>query len=62
MNIQLNMNQFRMGVNQIRNLKKIRAFVSNSSLKDLRQSDIRSKCLQLWEVSIFCCFFVLENY
>ncbi|CAF3911063.1 unnamed protein product [Rotaria magnacalcarata] len=39
-----------LGDTQIRNLKKIRAFVSNPSLKDDRQSDIRTKCLQFWEV------------
>ncbi|CAF3385074.1 unnamed protein product [Rotaria socialis] len=39
-----------LGDTQIRNLKKIRAFVSNPSLKDDRQSDIRAKCLQFWEV------------
>ncbi|CAF2931903.1 unnamed protein product [Rotaria sp. Silwood2] len=39
-----------LGENQIKNLKKIRAFVSNASLKDYRQNEIRSQCLHLWEI------------
>ncbi|UJR28824.1 hypothetical protein I4U23_010048 [Adineta vaga] len=39
-----------MGLHQIRNLKKIRAFVSNSSLKDIRQHEIRTRCLQYWQL------------
>ncbi|CAF0732775.1 unnamed protein product [Adineta steineri] len=39
-----------MGEHQIRNLKKIRAFVSNTSLKDLRQHDIRLQCLEYWQL------------
>ncbi|CAF0750530.1 unnamed protein product [Adineta steineri] len=39
-----------MGEHQIRNLKKIRAFVSNTSLKDPRQHDIRLRCLEYWQL------------
>ncbi|CAF0741182.1 unnamed protein product [Adineta steineri] len=39
-----------MGEHQIRNLKKIRAFVSNTSLKDSRQHDIRLQCLEYWQL------------
>ncbi|CAF3536035.1 unnamed protein product [Rotaria sordida] len=39
-----------LGDSQIRNLKKIRAFVSNASLKDYRQSDIRTRCLKFWMI------------
>ncbi|CAF3479483.1 unnamed protein product [Adineta steineri] len=39
-----------MGEHQIRNLKKIRAFVSNTSLKDPRQHDIRLQCLEYWQL------------
>jgi hypothetical protein len=42
-----------MGENQIRNLRKIRAFASNSSLRDHRQGEIRTQCLRYWEVSFF---------
>jgi len=41
-----------LGENQIRNLGKIRAFVSNSILRDDRQHDIRSRCLEYWEVGL----------
>lgn len=39
-----------LGISQIRNLRKIRAFVSNSTLRDERQHEIRSRCLEYWEV------------
>ncbi|CAF4695389.1 unnamed protein product [Rotaria sp. Silwood1] len=39
-----------LGESQIKNLKKIRAFVSNASLKDYRQNEIRTQCLQLWDI------------
>ncbi len=38
-------------MHQIRNLRKIRAFVSNATLSDHRQNEIRTRCLQYWEVS-----------
>ncbi|CAF0789150.1 unnamed protein product [Didymodactylos carnosus] len=40
----------RLGEHQIRNLRKIRTFVSNSKLIDPRQSDIRQQCLSLWKI------------
>lgn len=40
----------RLGEGQIRNLRKIRAFVSNASLRDDRQHEVRTRCLQYWEV------------
>lgn len=42
-----------LGINQIRNLKKIRAFVSNATLRDGRQHEIRSRCLEYWQVRSF---------
>ncbi|CAF4349903.1 unnamed protein product, partial [Rotaria sordida] len=39
-----------LGEHQIRNLRKIRAFVSNATLRDNRQNEVRSKCLQLWKI------------
>ena len=42
----------RLGQLQIRNLRKIRAFVKNTALRDERQSGIREQCLNLWEVSV----------
>ncbi|CAF1274866.1 unnamed protein product [Adineta ricciae] len=39
-----------MGLNQIRNLKKIRAFASNATLQDMRQHEVRSQCLQYWQL------------
>ncbi|GAB6022154.1 FtsJ methyltransferase domain-containing protein 2, variant 2 [Chamberlinius hualienensis] len=35
---------------QIRNLKKIHTFYSNPSLHEHRQSDLRKKCLELWQI------------
>ncbi|CAF4247678.1 unnamed protein product, partial [Rotaria sordida] len=32
------------------NLRKIRAFVSNATLRNNRQNEVRSKCLQLWKL------------
>ncbi|CAF2555162.1 unnamed protein product [Rotaria sp. Silwood2] len=32
------------------NNQKIRAFVSNATLRDNRQNEVRSKCLQLWKI------------
>lgn len=52
----INVDEFRLGDNQIRNLRKIRAFVSNSILRDTRQSEIRARCLEYWEVRIFLFF------
>lgn len=43
---------FRLGVHQIRNLRKIRAFVSNATLRDDRQHQIRAQCLEYWEVRL----------
>ncbi|CAF4952019.1 unnamed protein product, partial [Rotaria magnacalcarata] len=37
-----------LGEHQIRNLRKIHAFVSNATLRDNRQNEVRLKCLQLW--------------
>lgn len=51
-----------MGENQIRNLRKIRAFVSNSALRDHRQGDVRVQCLQYWEVVIFLLFVFLIEF
>lgn len=39
-----------LGSLQIRNLKKIRAFVSNRILRDDRQNEIRTNCLAKWEL------------
>ncbi|CAF2119309.1 unnamed protein product, partial [Rotaria magnacalcarata] len=36
-----------LGEHQIRNLRKIHAFVSNATLRDNRQNEVRLKCLQL---------------
>ena len=53
------------GYNQILNLKKIQYFVKNNSLVEVRQLEIKQRCLELWKVKYiiavcdYCIQFVL---
>jgi len=41
-----------LGQLQSLNLKKIQVFAKNANLRDERQTEIRTECLSIWDVSV----------